>query len=265
MRRFLQLFRPAALSAVVLAALLVDTGTVCAEVVYRFGVVPQFAPRQLANIWVPILKELESRTGLKFKMVGSPNIPKFEISFLAGEFDFAYMNPYHAMLASMQRGYVPLNRDHGRKLSGVLVVKKDDPIGDVKELDGMTISFPAPNALGASLLMRTDLAKIVDIKIKPLLCALPFLCLFERPPRKDFCRRWRHEHIEAARSKNPGWPKGDLPNPRDCATSGDRTSARPRRAHGTGAQGLPRHGAERTWRDIISQGAVQGNRPGQPG
>lgn len=153
---------------VFMMALLLQTGSVRAETVYSFGVVPQFEPRKLASIWVPILKELEARTGLKFKMVGSPKIPEFEVSFQAGEFDFAYMNPYHAMLASGQQGYLPLNRDHGRKLFGVLVVKKDSPIKDIKELEGKTISFPAPNALGASLLMRADLAKIAGIKIKPL-------------------------------------------------------------------------------------------------
>jgi len=78
-----------------------------AETVYRFGVVPQFEPRKLANIWVPIIKELEKRTGLEFTMVGSPKIPDFEVSFLAGDFDFAYMNPYHAMLAGEKKGTSP--------------------------------------------------------------------------------------------------------------------------------------------------------------
>lgn len=156
------------LTAVVMVTILATTNITRAETVYKFGVVPQFEPRKLANIWIPILKELEARTGLKFKMVGSPKIPDFETSFMAGEFDFAYMNPYHAMLASSEQGYVPLNRDHGRKLFGVLVVKKDSPIQNVKELDGATLSFPAPNALGASLLMRADLAKVEEISIKPL-------------------------------------------------------------------------------------------------
>lgn len=157
-----------ALAVAVAMPLLAETNLARAETTYKFGVVPQFEPRALANIWIPILKELENRTGLKFKMIGSPKIPEFEVSFMAGEFDFAYMNPYHAMLAASQIGYVPLNRDNGRKLFGVLVVKKDSPIKDVKELDGKTISFPSPNALGASLLMRAELANRVGIKIKPL-------------------------------------------------------------------------------------------------
>jgi len=135
---------------------------------YRFGVVPQFEPRKLANIWIPILEQLEQRTGFKFKMVGSPKIPDFEVSFLEGEFDFAYMNPYHAMLAGEEQGYVPLIRDGGRKLSGVLVVGKDSPIQNVADLNGQKVAFPAPNALGASLLIRADLEEVYGVKVKPV-------------------------------------------------------------------------------------------------
>lgn len=137
-----------------------------AETEYTFGAVPQFEPRKLAGIWIPILKELEERTGLKFKMIGSSEIPEFEVDFMGGKLDFAYMNPYHALIASTEQGYVPLVRDNGRRLFGVLTVKKDGPVNSIAELDGKEISFPAPNALGASLLMRADLDQIHKIKFR---------------------------------------------------------------------------------------------------
>ena len=155
-------------SILVTATLLLTCSASAEEPIYRFGVVPQFAPRKLADIWVPILSELEKRTGLRFKMVGSPKIPDFEVSFMAGEFDFAYMNPYHAMLAGERQGYVPLVRDGGRKLFGVLVVRRESPIRDAKELDNRKVAFPAPNALGASLLMRADLETILGVHVKPI-------------------------------------------------------------------------------------------------
>jgi phosphonate transport system substrate-binding protein len=168
MYNYRKFFKLAGLPLVAFALLLAGMGPVRAQTVYKFGVVPQFAPRKLASVWTPILNDLETRTGLTFKMVGSPKIPDFEMSFLAGAFDFAYMNPYHAMLASSKQGYVPINRDHGRKLFGVLVVKKDSPIQDIRALDGESLSFPAPNALGASLLMRAELARNVGITMKPI-------------------------------------------------------------------------------------------------
>ena len=139
-----------------------------ADRVYTVGVVPQFEARALAEIWVPILEELETRTGLTLRMVGSPRIPEFEEGFEAGEFDFAYMNPHHMLVANNKQGYLPLVRDGGRQLFGILTVRKDSPIESVADLDGKIVSFPAPNALGAALLMRADLDSIHGIKVDPV-------------------------------------------------------------------------------------------------
>ena len=78
------------------------------------------------------------------------------------------MNPYHAMLAGESQGYVPLIRDHGRNLSGILVVAKDSPFKNVTELEGKDVAFPSPNALGASLLMRADLKTIHGVTVNPV-------------------------------------------------------------------------------------------------
>jgi len=86
---------------------------------------------------------------------------------MQGDFDFAYMNPYHLVLANESQGYKPLLRDVGRTLYGVLVVKKDSQINEVSQLDGQVLAFPAPNALGASLQMRQELNDIFKIKILP--------------------------------------------------------------------------------------------------
>lgn len=135
---------------------------------YKFGVVPQFEPRKLSAIWSPILAELEKRTGFKLSMVGAARIPEFEGEFEAGRYDFAYMNPYHSLVAMRTQKYVPLVRDGGRKLFGILVTAKDSPIREVSDLAGKEIAFPAPNALGASLLMRADLSGLHKIKFTPV-------------------------------------------------------------------------------------------------
>ncbi len=70
------------------------------------------------------------------------------------------------IIANKYAGYVPLLRDHGRSLYGVLVVKKDSDITDPSQLDGKTLAFPAPNALAASLLMRQELHEKFGIKFK---------------------------------------------------------------------------------------------------
>ena len=134
--------------------------------IYRFGVVPQFEQRKIFRIWVPIIERLEKDTGLRFELVGSDQIPTFETRFLAGEFDFAYMNPYHVLRANNKQGYIPLVRDGIRKLQGIIVVRKDSAIKEVNDLKSVVVAFPSARALGASLLPRSELKKI-DIIVNP--------------------------------------------------------------------------------------------------
>jgi phosphonate transport system substrate-binding protein len=141
--------------------------TVYAQNTYTFGVVPQFEPRKLSAIWTPILQELERRTGLQFQMVGAARIPEFEGEYEVGKYDFAYMNPYHALIAKGTQSYEPIVRDGSEKLFGIVVAAKDGPYTSLRELNGKSIAFPSPNSLGASLLVRSDLDK-QHIKFLPV-------------------------------------------------------------------------------------------------
>lgn len=142
--------------------------TAVAQPVYDFGVVPQFAPRQLAAKWRPLLDDLHRRTGLNFRLIGAPQIPAFEKAFAAGAFDFSYMNPLHAMIAMRWGLYVPLVRDGGKRLQGFLVVAKTNPIQSVRDLEGRPVAYPAPNALGASLALRAELLTKFGVKTRPM-------------------------------------------------------------------------------------------------
>ncbi|MGE5467191.1 MAG: phosphate/phosphite/phosphonate ABC transporter substrate-binding protein [Ignavibacteria bacterium] len=131
---------------------------------YSFGVTPQFERRQLFTVWTPILAELERRTGHKFRLALTRDIPEFERHYNAGGFDFSYMNPY--LVVENPQGYLPLVRDVA-PLRGILVVRKDDPIQSPAELDGAVIAFPTPNAIGASLLIRAELARKFKVRFEP--------------------------------------------------------------------------------------------------
>jgi phosphonate transport system substrate-binding protein len=134
---------------------------------YLFGVVPQFSATQIVATWRPILDALEAATGRQFRLAGSDSIPAFEEEFAAGRFDFVYMNPYHFVHAERSQGYQPLVRDVGSMLYGIIVVRKDSPIQSVEELQHKRVAFPAPNALGASLLPRAELQRRYGIEIEP--------------------------------------------------------------------------------------------------
>ncbi len=134
---------------------------------FTVGVVPQFEARKLHGMWQPIIDYLNEKSDYHFELRGSPNIPAFEKALLAGEFDFAYSNPYHFLMANNVQNYQPLLRDIGRTLQGIVVVRKDSPIKTVDELNGKVLAFPAPNALGASLLIQSELLDFFNITVSP--------------------------------------------------------------------------------------------------
>lgn len=138
-----------------------------ASATYLFGVVPQFSASHIVKTWRPILDELEKETGLRFRLAGSGSIPAFEKEFSEGRFDFVYMNPYHFVRAERSQGYQPLVRDVTNMLFGIIVVHKDSPLQSAGDLHDKVIAFPAPNALGASLMPRKEFQDTYNIKVKP--------------------------------------------------------------------------------------------------
>lgn len=134
--------------------------------VYTVAVVPQFQAVEISRVWAPILMRVGQDAGVTLVLKVAKDIPAFEDEVMAGKPDFAYMNPYHQVMAFKAQGYVPLVRD-SKLLTGLLVVRQDDPIKSVKNLEGKTLAFPAPNAFGASLMIRAHLTEIDKVNITP--------------------------------------------------------------------------------------------------
>lgn len=132
---------------------------------WRVGVVPQRPPSQIAADWTPVLREVGQRSGQCFTLVVLPTIPAFEQQLRGGSLDFAYLNPYHQLLAHRWQGFQPLVRDR-TLLEGLLVVPRTSPLRTIRELQGATVAFPAQNAFAASLLIRSLLAR-ESIRITP--------------------------------------------------------------------------------------------------
>jgi phosphonate transport system substrate-binding protein len=127
--------------------------------VYTFDVVPQLTAAKIYTTWSPLLQRVGQDAGLCFELRVSATIPEFEQKLLKGEPEFVFLNPYHAVLAHQKKKYNPLLADSEDLLTGILVVRADSPIKNLEELKGKSITFPAPNAFAASLLIRAELAK----------------------------------------------------------------------------------------------------------
>lgn len=161
--------------AVLLGALLLghlSSGTAAAESPaaagpYSFGVVPQFEQRKLYAIWNPVVDALQRETGLSFKLVTTLRINDFEKEYLAEKFDFVYMNPFFIVRGVAPGTYLPIVRDD-KAHHGILVVLKDGPVRTVADLAGKTVAFPAPNAIGATLMTRTEIEDRYGVQVAPL-------------------------------------------------------------------------------------------------
>ena len=123
----------------------------------RLAVVPQLTPVEMYTNWSPLVEQFRTQ-GIPCELVIHPSIAAFESEFLEGKADLVYLNPYHMVMAQRARGYLPLVRS-GQPLQGVLVTHKDSGIQAIGQLKEQRISFPAPNALAASLYIRAVLER----------------------------------------------------------------------------------------------------------
>jgi len=134
--------------------------------VISFGVVPQQSASKLAKQWIPLLRYIETKTGYKIRFKTAPNIPSFEQRCLQGEYDIAYMNPYHYTVFHQKPGYYAFAHARDKKIKGIIVVRRVSPITRIEELMNSKIAFPAPAAFAASVLPRAYFNKH-NINISP--------------------------------------------------------------------------------------------------
>lgn len=119
-----------------------------------FGVVPQQAASRLAKTWIPFMEDLSARTQMDIRFATMKDIPSFEQCLVQGDYDIAYMNPYHYTVFHTISGYQAIAHQADKKLTGLLVVRKDDPAKGLADLEAARIAFPSPAAFGASVLPR---------------------------------------------------------------------------------------------------------------
>jgi phosphonate transport system substrate-binding protein len=150
------------LKSFILALLIfISPGLFAQPEVMTFGIVPQQAASKLARLWSPLLDYLNRQSGLKIQFATAKDIPTFERQLNAGEYDFAYMNPYHFTVFNKHPGYQAVARARDKKIKGIIVVRKDSPVQSIQDLNNMTLAFPAPAAFAASILPRSELVSRV--------------------------------------------------------------------------------------------------------
>ena len=127
--------------------------------VLTFGLVPQQSASRLAQLWSPIFKYIGKRSGVELIFATAPSIPEFEKRCAMGEYDIAYMNPYHYTAFHENPGYEAFAKQKDKRIKGIIVAKKGSAVKDLQDLKHEVLAFPAPAAFAASVLTRAKLAR----------------------------------------------------------------------------------------------------------
>jgi phosphonate transport system substrate-binding protein len=150
----------------ILFAVLLCFGTSVLAASLSVGITPLKSAAKLAEDWRPLIAEVGKRAGVELVFRTAANVPAFGERLAQGEYDIAYMNPYHYSLYSARPGYRAFAREQGRPLTGVIIVRKDSPLKSLADLANRTVIFPTPLAFAASLLTQAELQH-QGIPIKP--------------------------------------------------------------------------------------------------
>jgi phosphonate transport system substrate-binding protein len=157
MHRFHHRIFLAAVLTFVLPAISVANQPLAETETYTFGIVPQQSASRLARDWGPLLRHLSQTSGVNLTFKTAPNIPEFERRLAKGEYDFAYMNPYHYTVFSDSPGYRAFSKVSNKTIKGIFVVREDSKISTLQDLSGTRLAFPSPAAFAATVLPRSEL------------------------------------------------------------------------------------------------------------
>lgn len=124
-----------------------------------FGIVPQQSAQLLAKNWGPVISAIKADTGLNVVFATAPDIPEFEARLHNGDYDIAYMNPYHYTLFSNSPGYRAIAKAENKKIKGIIVTRQNSPIKTIADLQGRALAFPAPRAFAATMIPLAGLAE----------------------------------------------------------------------------------------------------------
>lgn len=126
---------------------------------YTFAVHPLHNPQRLFAKYQPLLDVINEQVqGFSLKMVASRDYTTFERRLCAGHFHFALPNPLQTMI-SQKHGYRIVGKMGDDDIfRGIIIMRRDSPVMFVEDLEGASLSFPAPTALAATMLPKYFLA-----------------------------------------------------------------------------------------------------------
>ena len=118
--RLLQHYLPGCLLAILLVS---NSQAETNQQTLTFGIVPQQSAAKLARMWTPLLEYLSTQTGQRLQFSTAPDIPEFERRLANGDYNLAYMNPYHYTTFHRSPGYQAFAKQKNKHLKGIVLVR----------------------------------------------------------------------------------------------------------------------------------------------
>lgn len=114
---------------------------------------PFSTPETLFSIYQPLIDYVNPRLGgPKLKLEASRDYESFEQKLYYRNLDFALANPYQTVMA-VPNGYrIFAKMTDDAQLRGLVLVRRDSEVREVKDLAGKAVSYPANSALASTLL-----------------------------------------------------------------------------------------------------------------
>ena len=195
-----------------------------AKKVYIFGIHPLHNPKRLFEVYQPLIDIINSTlSNVYLKLEASRNYAAYDEKLFSGYFDFSLPNPYQTV-KSLEHGYKVFGKmGDDENFRGIILVRKDSNIDEVKDLKGKSVSYPAPTALAATMMPQWFLYKnginiskdiknnyvgsqessIMNVYLKKSIAAATW-----PPPWRAFIK----ERPEVAKEVEIKWETTSLPN-----------------------------------------------------
>ncbi len=138
----------------------------------KVAVLPLYSAITLYDRYDPLMRHLSYKTGYEFKLVIPKDFEDFMQVVKSGRVDFSYQNPYIFALIDRERDIKPLVTtigedspsdelmEGGDRFRGVIIVRNDSKIKDVRELRDRRVLITSPKSAGGYLSQRLFLLKL---------------------------------------------------------------------------------------------------------
>ncbi len=141
----------------------------------KLGLLPRLPEQEMLEMFTPLAKYLEKEIGQKVTLVVPKDFDAFTKMAIAGEFDLGYANPFIYVLVKKDvLAAEPLalaaEPKIGTRFKGIIFVRKDNPVKNIKDMKGKKIAFVDPGSAGAYLMQMLMLkeAGISKAEIMPV-------------------------------------------------------------------------------------------------